>query len=112
MIGKTYDGTLANGVAATGVEGLKTIVPICAISSWYDYDRSQGLPFSRATTRAACPARSPTTGPSRSTARATLDRMAAKDGDETGAYAEFWAERDHRQGPVPHVRNVTASVFV
>ena len=46
MIGKSYDGTLANGVAATGVKGLKTIVPISAISSWYDYDRSQGLPFS------------------------------------------------------------------
>ena len=28
MIGKSYDGTLANGVAATGVEGLKTIVPV------------------------------------------------------------------------------------
>ena len=27
MIGKSYDGTLSNGVAATGVEGLKTIVP-------------------------------------------------------------------------------------
>ena len=37
MIGKSYDGTLANGVAATGVKGLKTIVPISAISSWYDY---------------------------------------------------------------------------
>ena len=37
MIGKSYDGTLANGVAATGVAGLKTIVPISAISSWYDY---------------------------------------------------------------------------
>lgn len=37
MIGKSYDGTIANGVAATGVEGLKTIVPISAISSWYDY---------------------------------------------------------------------------
>ena len=46
MIGKSYDGTLANAVAATGVEGLETIVPISAISSWYDYDRSQGLPFS------------------------------------------------------------------
>ena len=46
MIGKSYDGSLANGVAATGVEGLKTVVPISAISSWYDYDRSQGIPFS------------------------------------------------------------------
>ncbi len=43
MIGKSYDGTLANGVAATGVEGLKTIVPISAISSWYDYTRSNGV---------------------------------------------------------------------
>ncbi|PAF11621.1 hypothetical protein CHH61_26330, partial [Shouchella clausii] len=43
MIGKSYDGTLANGVAATGVEGLKTIVPIGAISSWYNYYRYEGL---------------------------------------------------------------------
>ena len=35
MIGKSYDGTLANAVAATGVDGLKTIVPISAISDWY-----------------------------------------------------------------------------
>lgn len=45
MIGKSYDGTIANGVAATGVEGLRTIVPIGAISSWYDYYRSDGAAF-------------------------------------------------------------------
>src|SRR3954462_5518987 len=39
MIGKSYDGTLSNGVAATGVEGLKTIVPVSAISAWYNYSR-------------------------------------------------------------------------
>lgn len=44
MIGKSWDGTVANGVAATGVEGLRTIVPIGAISSWYDYYFSQGAP--------------------------------------------------------------------
>ena len=42
MIGKSYDGTLANGAASTGVDGLSTIVPISAISSWYDYVRSNG----------------------------------------------------------------------
>ncbi|MGW5694912.1 CocE/NonD family hydrolase, partial [Streptomyces asiaticus] len=42
MIGKSYDGTIANGVAATGVKGLKTIVPIGAISSWYDYYFAKG----------------------------------------------------------------------
>ena len=45
MIGKSYDGTLANGVAATGVEGLKTIVPISAISEWYRYSRQGGIRF-------------------------------------------------------------------
>lgn len=48
MIGKSYDGTIANGVAATGVDGLRTIVPIGAISSWYDYYFAQGAPSTTA----------------------------------------------------------------
>ena len=43
MIGKSYDGTFANGVASTGVDGLTTIVPISAISDWYDYSRMGGI---------------------------------------------------------------------
>ena len=43
MIGKSYDGTLSNGVAATGVDGLKTIVPVSAISAWYNYSRTGGI---------------------------------------------------------------------
>src|SRR3954465_8571959 len=43
MIGKSYDGTLSNGVAATGVNGLKTIVPISAISQWYLYSRTAAI---------------------------------------------------------------------
>lgn len=39
MIGKSWDGSIANGVAATGVRGLTTIVPVSGISSWYDYSR-------------------------------------------------------------------------
>ena len=42
MIGVSYNGTLPNAVAATGVQGLETIVPIAAISSWYDYYRANG----------------------------------------------------------------------
>ncbi|MFI5684137.1 Xaa-Pro dipeptidyl-peptidase [Streptomyces sp. NPDC051636] len=45
MIGKSWDGTIANGVAATGVKGLETIVPISAISSWYDYYFAKGAPL-------------------------------------------------------------------
>jgi X-Pro dipeptidyl-peptidase len=30
-------------VTTTGVEGLKTIIPVSAISNWYDYYRANGL---------------------------------------------------------------------
>jgi len=43
MTGVSYDGTLPNMVATTGVPGLRTIVPVSAISSWYDYYRANGL---------------------------------------------------------------------
>src|SRR5882724_6607669 len=47
MIGKSWDGTVAEGVAATGIAGLKTIVPISSISDWYDYFRASGAPLAR-----------------------------------------------------------------
>lgn len=43
MIGTSYDGTLALAAATTGVDGLEAIVPIAAVSSFYDYYRSNGL---------------------------------------------------------------------
>jgi X-Pro dipeptidyl-peptidase len=111
MIGKSYDGTLANGVAATGVEGLETIVPVSAISSWYDYTRFQGLPYSYdypswlsgfveqgRTEPIDC--------------SAVNEEMAVTDGDETGAYTEFWSRRDYRAKPVPDASKVRASVFI
>ena len=111
MIGKSYDGTLANGVAGTGVEGLKTVVPISAISSWYDYDRSQGLPFSfnypgwlselveeLRTRNVSC--------------FAINDRMNRNDADETGDYTPFWEKRDYRAAPAPDASRVKASVFL
>ena len=42
MTGRSYAGAMAYEVAATGVDGLKTIVPAAGISSWYDYSNSQG----------------------------------------------------------------------
>jgi X-Pro dipeptidyl-peptidase len=47
MIGKSWDGTVAEGAAATGVAGLKTIVAESAISSWYNYFRMNGAPLAR-----------------------------------------------------------------
>src|SRR5262245_37788050 len=43
MIGTSYNGTIPEGVATTGVEGLDAIVPISAISDWYDYYRANGM---------------------------------------------------------------------
>jgi X-Pro dipeptidyl-peptidase len=43
MVGTSYNGTLPNQVATTGVDGLETIIPVSAISSWYDYYRANGL---------------------------------------------------------------------
>lgn len=111
MIGKSYDGTLANGVAAMGVPGLKTIVPIGAISSWYDYDRYQNLPFSYdypsylseyvAGNRIV-----------EQDCDDCFDLLDVQDGDETGAYTPFWAARDYREGLTTDASQVKASVFI
>ena len=105
MIGKSWDGTIANGVAATGVAGLKTIVPISAISSWYDYTRFGGVLRSPgyvdflATFVGGRPA-------------GTCDDEYAADqaasDDATGNFNQFWAERDYRFD----AGHVHASVFV
>jgi X-Pro dipeptidyl-peptidase len=107
MIGKSYDGTLANGVAATGVDGLTTIVPISAISQWYEYSRTGGI-------------RHNTNYPGNSLApfvtdEADMDKCAASrtfmnenDGDEHGDVNQFWLDRDH----LKDVDKVKASVFI
>ncbi|MER7894523.1 Xaa-Pro dipeptidyl-peptidase [Micromonospora sp. NPDC094482] len=104
MIGKSWDGTIANGVAATGVDGLATIVPIAAISSWYDYMRFNGV------------LRGPdgvpwhhdfVTGRPDGVCDAMVAQMAANAGEDTGNYTDFWAQRDFTR----QASNVRASVF-
>ncbi|WP_026580909.1 Xaa-Pro dipeptidyl-peptidase [Bacillus sp. J33] len=105
MIGKSYDGTLANGVAATGVEGLKTIVPIGAISSWYNYYRYAGLTYYNNGPGGLA---SRVVSSSRQDAcRPVFDRLNAEADDQSGDYNEFWDERNY----VKDVKNVKASVF-
>lgn len=105
MIGKSWDGTIANGVAATGVRGLKTIVPIAAISSWYDYYFAQGAPLydsgpdwlsdyvDSPEARAEC---------------ATVQRQLVEGAPRTGDLTSLWADRDY----VRDARKVRASVFL
>jgi putative CocE/NonD family hydrolase len=42
MTGQSYVGTLPQATACSGVDGIKAILPIAAISSWYDYYRANG----------------------------------------------------------------------
>ncbi|NHC15973.1 CocE/NonD family hydrolase [Motilibacter deserti] len=114
MIGKSYDGTIANAAAATGIEGLTTIVPISAISSWYDYQRTGGV---RHSTGYASYLSNAVTGdrylPEVDRARkaacaAIRTELDAGAGDDTGDYSAYWAERDYR----PDADQVKASVFV
>ncbi|AZQ38934.1 Xaa-Pro dipeptidyl-peptidase [Streptomyces cyaneochromogenes] len=105
MIGKSWDGTIANGVAATGVEGLKTIVPISAISSWYDYYFQQGAALydsgpdwlsdyvDSPDARAKCGA---------------VQQMLVDGAPRTGDWTPLWTERDY----VKDARKVKASVFL
>ncbi|MFD5839916.1 Xaa-Pro dipeptidyl-peptidase [Streptomyces chartreusis] len=104
MIGKSWDGTIANGVAATGVKGLRTVVPISAISSWYDYYFQQGAPLydsgpdwlsdyvDSPDARAKCGA---------------VQQMLVDGAPRTGDRTPLWTERDY----VKDARKVKASVF-
>ncbi|QIJ65775.1 Xaa-Pro dipeptidyl-peptidase [Streptomyces sp. JB150] len=105
MIGKSYDGTVANGVAATGVEGLETIVPIGAISSWYDYYFAKGAPlFDSGPDGLAYRVESP-----EARARCAAVQQRLVDGaPRTGDWTPLWTERDY----VRHADRVRASVFV
>ncbi|MDO0938229.1 Xaa-Pro dipeptidyl-peptidase [Streptomyces sp. DG2A-72] len=105
MVGKSWDGTIANGVAATGVEGLKTIVPISAISTWYDYYFTKGAPLydsgpdalsnavESADARAKCGA---------------VQQKLVDGAPRTGDRTPLWTERDY----IKDAANVKASVFL
>jgi X-Pro dipeptidyl-peptidase len=106
MIGKSWDGSVANGVAATGVEGLETIVPIAAISSWYDYYRDNGALY----TVDGGPAwlSGYVNGRPEEVCRPVRDALYEGSANATGNYNSFWAERNF----VSDARKVKASVFI
>ncbi|WP_155055848.1 Xaa-Pro dipeptidyl-peptidase [Streptomyces blattellae] len=105
MIGKSWDGTIAGGVAATGVEGLETIVPISAISTWYDYYFAKGAPlYDSGPDRLANAVESPDARANCAAVQQRLVDGAPRTGDRT----PLWAERDYIQD----ASNVKASVFL
>lgn len=119
MTGRSYLGTLATAVATTGVAGLETIVSEAAISSWYDYYRSNGLviapggfpgedadvlaeeTFSRRK-HAADFLRIKTTYQN------YLTQMAIDQDRTTGSYNQFWDARNY----LKDVANIKADVLM
>ena len=95
MIGKSWDGTIANGVAATGVEGLKTIVPISRHLLLVRLLLRQGRPADDSARTG-----SPTTSTARPPAQAAppCSRSSSTAAPRTGDYNAFWTERDYVQG--------------
>ncbi len=108
MTGVSYNGTLPNMVATTGVEGLKAIVPVAAISSWYDYYRANGLVVGPggyigedADVLGKFIVRS-------GTCSQAMTRITETMGREHGDFDQFWQDRDY----VGQADGVRAAVFI
>ncbi len=108
MTGTSYNGTLPIMVATTGVEGLKAIVPVAAISNWYNYYRANGLVVNPGgyigedadvlgffiMRKGDC--------------KAELTRLTETMGREHGDFTQFWQDRDY----LPKVKNIKAATFI
>ncbi|WP_432893833.1 Xaa-Pro dipeptidyl-peptidase [Kribbella sp. CA-245084] len=125
MIGTSYNGTLPEAVATTGVAGLKAIVPISAISDWYDYYRANGMV--RAPHSSSNPSgnnnafqgedldvladvvysRLDETG-ARTICQPVIDDIERNIDRATGNRNKFWQERDYMKD----VRNVRAATLL
>lgn len=119
MTGRSYLGTLATAVATTGVAGLETIVSEAAISSWYDYYRSNGLVIAPG----GYPGEDADVLAEETFSRrkqpgdfyqikdryqAYLDQMGRDQDRETGSYNAFWDARNY----LKDVANIKADVIM
>jgi X-Pro dipeptidyl-peptidase len=111
MMGVSYNGTLPNAVASTGVRGLETIVPIAAISNWYDYYRANGgvvAPFPFQGEDLDVLARLVLTRQNPEVCAGLMDEIEQRQDRETGDYSPFWHERNYMRD----VGKVRASVLL
>ncbi len=110
MMGVSYNGTLPNAVATTGVRGLETIVPIAAISSWYDYYRADGAVVAPGTFQGEdldVLAAYVHTREDRAPCAPVIADLAERQDRITGDYSRFWDERNY----VEDAHRVRASVL-
>jgi X-Pro dipeptidyl-peptidase len=111
MIGTSYDGTLPLAAASTGVRGLKAIVPVAAVSSYYDHRRSYGTVINS----------NPTIGTDADTLFDNIltrrqpeacafmrERIAIQKDRTTGDYNHWWNERNY----VNYVKRFRTAVLI
>ena len=106
MTGKSYAGTTQYALAARGVEGLETVVPVAGITSWYQYLNGQGVSlevankyFSYLAQR--CCSQAFNAEEFAEEKEAYIDYLNALDKqmlELDGNYGELWVERDFNDG--------------
>ena len=109
MIGKSYDGTVANGVAATGSRGWRRSCRSRRSAPGTTTTATRGS-RSATTTRPACPVRRGEPHRAGRLRRRHRTGWPPSDGDETGAYNEFWARRDYRRPDADAARSTRQRV--
>jgi predicted acyl esterase len=116
MIGTSYNGTLPIAAASTGVEGLEAIVPISAISDWYDYYRANGMVRAPGGFQGEdldvlteyIYSRTDELGPQRTICWPTIEQVAANQDRVTGDRSAFWEERNYMKD----VRQIEAATLL
>ncbi|MFC3998840.1 Xaa-Pro dipeptidyl-peptidase [Nocardiopsis sediminis] len=111
MTGISYNGTLPVAAATTGVEGLRTIVPQGAISSWYEYYRDNGgviAPGGYQGEDADVLAEAVYTRADQEVCGPVVDGLAEDQDRGSGDYTRFWSDRNYRDS----ADDITASVFI
>lgn len=108
MKGVSYNGTLPIMVASSGVQGLKAIVPIAAISNWYDYYRANGLVVGPggyigedADVLGYFVVRS-------GHCKSQMEQLTKDMGREHGDYSPFWSARNH----LLNVKKIKAATLI
>ncbi|MCM4076021.1 CocE/NonD family hydrolase [Paractinoplanes hotanensis] len=111
MYGVSYNGTLPLAAAVTGASALKTIIPMSAVSSWYDEYRANGLvvaPYGWQGEDADIHARIVLSRRDPEVCAAAMDKLEREQDRATGDYSAFWAARDY----AAKASKIKASVFI
>ncbi|MDR7274215.1 CocE/NonD family hydrolase [Catenuloplanes atrovinosus] len=111
MYGVSYNGTLPIMAAITGRSALKTIIPMSAVTSWYDYYRANGLVVAPGGWQGEdldIMAKYVLSRTNPEVCASNMDHLERVQDRTTGDYSPVWAARDY----TARAGRIEASVFV